>query len=62
MKHLLVLVALVGVAGSAVAQTSIPVAGLVAEGEGRWSDALAVYYQHAENAHRTGRVPADPAR
>ena len=48
MKHLLILVALIGVTGSAVAQTSIPVAGLVAEGEGRWSDALAVYYQQAE--------------
>jgi tetratricopeptide (TPR) repeat protein len=46
-KHLLVLVALIGVASSAVAQTSIPVAGLVAEGEGRWSDALTVYYQQA---------------
>ena len=48
MKYLLVFVTLIAAAGSAVAQTSIPVAGLVAEGEGRWSDALAVYYQQAE--------------
>ena len=36
--------------GSAVAQTSMPLAGLVAEGEGRWSDALAVYWSKPSGA------------
>ena len=48
MKYLLVVVTLIAAAGSAVAQTSVPEAGLVAEGEGRWSDALAIYYQQPD--------------
>ena len=53
MKYLLVFVTLIAAAGSAVAQTSVPETGLVAEGEGRWSDALAIYYQQPDRGADT---------
>ena len=53
-------------AGTAGAQSSIPVAGLAAEGDGRWSDALQIYRaqveQHAASAELWSRIADIEAR
>ena len=49
MKRLaLALVIVASVAGAAAAQPSVPAAGLAAEGEGRWPDALRIYRAETE--------------
>jgi len=44
----LFIVAVVALASSAAAQSLVPDTGLVAEGDGRWNDALAIYRQRVE--------------
>ena len=47
-RSILVVVTALATAASAAAQSRIPVAGLAAEGEGRWTDALAIYRGQVE--------------
>lgn len=44
----LIVVLCAALAGSAAAQSQVPEAGLAAEGEGRWADALALYRAQAD--------------
>ena len=46
--RILTLIVITTLAANAAAQTSIPVAGLAAEGEGRWADALRAYREYVE--------------
>jgi tetratricopeptide (TPR) repeat protein len=41
-------IVLVALTGNAIGQPAVPAAGLAAEGEGRWADALRVYREHVE--------------
>jgi tetratricopeptide (TPR) repeat protein len=43
-----VFILLVALTGNAAGQAAVPAAGLAAEGEGRWADALRVYREHVE--------------
>ena len=45
---ILALIVVTTLAANAAAQPSVPAAGLAAEGEGRWADALRVYHDHVE--------------
>jgi tetratricopeptide (TPR) repeat protein len=45
---ILALIVLTTLAPNVAAQTSIPLAGLAAEGEGRWADALRAYREHVD--------------
>jgi len=47
-SFVLALIVTVGFTGSAAGQPAVPPAGLAAEGEGRWADALRVYQAHVE--------------
>jgi tetratricopeptide (TPR) repeat protein len=47
-SSVLVLIVIVTLAGNAAGQSAVPAAGLAAEGEGRWADALRVYQEHVE--------------
>ena len=43
-------IVLVALTGNAAGQPAVPAAGLAAEGEGRWADALRIYRDHDERA------------
>ena len=45
---ILTLIVIAALAPSAAAQPSVPAAGLAAEGEGRWAEALRAYREHVE--------------